>query len=133
MKFNPIIYIFLNYIVAMLTLIYSILNKILFIEYISDTIFILVCVNIIYTLVHFILSSLRVENDNMSGNDSTFKLDIVANEDEIKDLLKEDSKSENTENTSNYINNIDDTSSSPEKENDEFDKIDFNKSDGQDF
>jgi hypothetical protein len=69
----------------------------------------------------------------MSGNDSTFKLDIVANEDEIKDLLKEDSKSENTENTSNYINNIDDTSSSPEKENDEFDKIDFNESDGQDF
>ena len=133
MKFNPIIYIFLNYIVAMLTLIYSILNKISFIEYISDTIFILVCVNIIYTLVHFILSSLRVENDNMSGNDSTFKLDIVVNEDEIKDLLKEDSKSENTENTSNYINNIDDTSSSPEKENDEFDKIDFNKSDGQDF
>ena len=130
MKFNPIIYIFLNYIFAMLALIYAILNKISLIEYISDTIFILICVNIIYTLVHFILSSLRIENDNINGDGNTFKLDIDASEDEIKDLLKENPESENIENTSNYIDN---NSSSQEKENYEFDKIDFNRSNGQDF
>ena len=130
MKFNPIIYIFLNYIFAMLTLIYAILNKISLIEYISDTIFILICVNIIYTLVHFILSSLRIENDNINGGGNTFKLDIDASEDEIKDLLKENPESENIENTSNYIDN---NSSSQEKENYEFDEIDFNRSNGQDF
>lgn len=130
MKFNPIIYIFLNYIFAMLTLIYAILNKISLIEYISDTIFILICVNIIYTLVHFILSSLRIENDNINGDGNTFKLDIDASEDEIKDLLKENPESENIENTSNYIDN---NSSSQEKENYEFDEIDFNRSNGQDF
>ncbi|EJU21574.1 hypothetical protein HMPREF1143_0373 [Peptoanaerobacter stomatis] len=130
MKFNPIIYIFLNYIFAMLALIYAILNKISLIEYISDTIFILICVNIIYTLVHFILSSLRIENDNINGDGNTFKLDIDASEDEIKDLLKENPESENIENTSNYIDN---NSSSQEKENYEFDEIDFNRSNGQDF
>ena len=130
MKFNPIIYIFLNYIFAMLALIYAILNKISLIEYISDTIFILICVNIIYTLVHFILSSLRIENDNINGDANTFKLDIDASEDEIKDLLKENPESENIENTSNYIDN---NSSSQEKENYEFDEIDFNRSNGQDF
>lgn len=130
MKFNPIIYIFLNYIFAMLTLIYAILNKISLIEYISDTIFILICVNIIYTLVHFILSSLRIENDNINGDGNTFKLDIDASEDEIKDLLKENLESKNIENTSNYIDN---NSSSQEKENYEFDEIDFNRSNGQDF
>ncbi|EHL17262.1 hypothetical protein HMPREF9630_00429 [Peptoanaerobacter stomatis] len=130
MKFNPIIYIFLNYIFAMLTLIYAILNKISLIEYISDTIFILICVNIIYTLVHFILSSLRIENDNINGDGNTFKLDIDASEDEIKDLLKENPESKNIENTSNYIDN---NSSSQEKENYEFDEIDFNRSNGQDF
>ena len=130
MKFNPIIYIFLNYIFAMLALIYAILNKISLIEYISDTIFILICVNIIYTLVHFILSSLRIENDNINGDGNTFKLDIDASEDELKDLLKENPESENIENTSNYIDN---NSSSQEKENYEFDEIDFNRSNGQDF
>lgn len=97
MKFNPIIYILINYIVAMLVTIYSIVAKLEFLEYIEKILIIIICINIIYFLIYFIIKSIK------SRKDYTFELEISGDEEQIKDLLRET----NADNSQNMFNNYD--------------------------
>lgn len=95
MKFNPIIYIFVNYIVAMFITIYSIVRKIRFFEYIETLLFVIICVNIIYFSIYFIIKSITVKDN------CTFELEVDSSEEDIKNLLKEAQENSTLENNDN--------------------------------
>ena len=94
-----ILYILINYIFLMSITIYTVVNKVNFVEYISTIVIVCFCLNLSIIAFEVILNIFKTTNK------STFELEISDSKEDIKKLLNEAREEEKEKEISEYIDN----------------------------